>query len=70
MTDRSILKRGTAKYFIDEEGLAIRASEQELPDAYEKRSMRKKYVLIHDAQKHNFEQLAAQLLAHEERTLM
>ena len=34
------------------------ASEEELPDSYEKRSMWQKYVHIHDARSMNFAQLA------------
>jgi len=54
----NILSRGTARYFVDEEGLAIRAAEQELPDAYEKTAMRQKYLHIKEAFSHNYVQIA------------
>lgn len=53
-----ILSRGTAGYFIDEEWLAIWAAEQELPDAYEKIAMWKKYIHIHRAFSHNYVQMS------------
>lgn len=67
-TDRQILKRGTAKYFIDEEWLAIWASEQELPEAYEKMSMWKKYFRIETARRYDFKEVAHLLYEAEKRT--
>lgn len=58
-TWRNIFKRGTARYFIDEEWLAIWAAEQELPDSYEKVSMWKKYLLVDQAMHCDFADLVA-----------
>ncbi len=56
-TWRNIFKRWTSRYFIDEEGLAIWAAEQELPDSYEKISMWKKYLLVDQAMHYDFADL-------------
>jgi hypothetical protein len=69
-SSRQILRRGTAGYFVDEEWLAIWAAEQELPDSFEKFSMRKKYVMVQEAMDHNFVQLADQFRDESNKSLL
>lgn len=65
----TILSRGTAWYFIDEEGLAIWAAEQELPDSYEKTAMRQKYLYIKEAFSHNYVQMADMIRSDSDKSL-
>ncbi len=53
-----LLRNGTAWYIKDDEWLAIMASEEVLPDEYEKRGMYQKYWLLGQAGTKNFAQLA------------
>lgn len=61
-----LLRRGTARSFVDDEGLAILAAESELPESYEKRSMRQKYLLVQQSMHKSFAELAAMLMEQDE----
>lgn len=58
-TGRQIMKSGTAGYVMDEEGLAVHASQQYLPNGYERKWRWYRYFFLHQGQEKDFASLAS-----------